>query len=142
MWALQKWLKEAQDRTRAFYERGPQGPTTWILVQGKNFPPDMIAAGDVGGDPVYPCRGFHDVSFSPHFTWQLANGLRANRAPSVRISKAMTSHVQWLLMFHAEVGKASKQFNRGAVVGYGHDEIHVRPASRPLCCACSRWPLL
>lgn len=64
VWALQKWLRDAQERTRIFYERGPQSPVTWLLVQGKTFPDNMIVAGEVDGEPVYVCRGFHDVSIA------------------------------------------------------------------------------
>ncbi|GJE92257.1 carbohydrate-binding module family 12 protein [Phanerochaete sordida] len=65
VWALQGWLKEAQARTADFYEHGPRGPTTWLLVHGKNFPQNMIPGGEENGEPLYICRGFHDGSIQP-----------------------------------------------------------------------------
>lgn len=87
VWALQRWLREAQERTEKFYRNGPTTPTTWLLVQGKNFPRDMIPGGEENGEPLYICRAFHDGSIQP--------------------------------------GKASMNANKGAVIGYGHDEIHL-----------------
>lgn len=62
VWALQQWLRDAQERTQAFYANGPQSPTTWLLVQGKQFPQNMIPGGEENGEPLYIARGFHDVS--------------------------------------------------------------------------------
>ena len=61
VWALQRWLRDAQERTAAFYQNGPTSPTTWLLVQGKSFPQDAIPGGEENGEPLYICRGFHDV---------------------------------------------------------------------------------
>ncbi|EKM54212.1 carbohydrate-binding module family 12 protein [Phanerochaete carnosa HHB-10118-sp] len=62
VWALQRWLREGQDRTENFYRNGPSAPTTWLLVHGKSFPRDLIAGGEEGGQPLYVCRAFHDGS--------------------------------------------------------------------------------
>ncbi|EIW59350.1 carbohydrate-binding module family 12 protein [Trametes versicolor FP-101664 SS1] len=63
VWALQNWVHEAEQRTRDYYERGPRGPATWILVDGKNIPTNIaIVGGEEHGQPHYICRGFHDGS--------------------------------------------------------------------------------
>lgn len=87
VWALQKWLRDGQERTAYFYRNGPSSPTTWLLVQGKNFPQDLIPGGEENGQPLYICRGFHDGGI--------------------------------------QVGKASQTLEKGAAVGYGHDEISL-----------------
>lgn len=65
-WALQGWLREAQERTANFYQNGPTSPTTWLLVHGKNFPQNAIPGGEENGEPLYICRGFHDVRHCIH----------------------------------------------------------------------------
>lgn len=64
-WGLQSWLKNAQMRTQEFYEHGPRGPVTWVLVHGKDFPRDPFPGGEENGETLYICRGFHDVSLRP-----------------------------------------------------------------------------
>ncbi|KAI0357544.1 carbohydrate-binding module family 12 protein [Trametes cingulata] len=88
IWALTNWLQEAEQRTREFYEHGPRGPATWILVEGKNIPTNIaIVGGEEHGQPHYICRGFHEGSL--------------------------------------QIGKASPIFQKGGVIGYAHDEIHL-----------------
>ncbi|KAI0631944.1 carbohydrate-binding module family 12 protein [Trametes polyzona] len=89
IWALQNWLHEAEQRTRDYYEHGPRGPATWVLVEDKNRIPTNIAivGGEEHGQPHYICRGFHEGSL--------------------------------------QIGKASSIFQKGAVIGYGHKEIHL-----------------
>ncbi|TFY81626.1 hypothetical protein EWM64_g2391 [Hericium alpestre] len=59
-WGLQGWLKEAQDRTNLYRRNGPQGPTTWVLVQGKDIPPGALVGGQEHGQPLYIARAFID----------------------------------------------------------------------------------
>ncbi|KAL7279798.1 hypothetical protein ACG7TL_006205 [Trametes sanguinea] len=88
VWALQNWLHEAQVRTQEYYQNGPRGPATWILVEGKNIPTNIaIVGGEEHGQPHYICRGFHEGSL--------------------------------------QIGKASPIFQKGGVIGYAHDEIHL-----------------
>ncbi|KAI0822071.1 carbohydrate-binding module family 12 protein [Trametes gibbosa] len=61
VWALQNWVHEAEQRTRDYYERGPRGPATWLLVDGKNIPTNIaIVGGEEHGQRHYICRGFHE----------------------------------------------------------------------------------
>ncbi|KAF8588707.1 carbohydrate-binding module family 12 protein [Ramaria rubella] len=61
VWALQKWLRDAQARAEAFHRNGPQGPVTWILTNGKNIPRGAILGGqDANGQPVFIARAFHE----------------------------------------------------------------------------------
>ncbi|KAI0328989.1 carbohydrate-binding module family 12 protein [Cubamyces sp. BRFM 1775] len=63
IWALQNWLHDAENRTRDYYQNGPRGPATWILVDGKNIPTNIaIVGGEEHGQPHYICRGFHEGS--------------------------------------------------------------------------------
>ncbi|THG95651.1 hypothetical protein EW026_g6045 [Hermanssonia centrifuga] len=87
VWGLQGWLTDAQRRTQEFYQNGPQGPVTWVLVQDKHVPEGAFPAGEVDGEPLYVCRAFHEGSI--------------------------------------QVGKVSPRLDRGAVIGYGHNEIHL-----------------
>ncbi|KAI0344718.1 carbohydrate-binding module family 12 protein [Trametopsis cervina] len=84
-WGLQSWLKDAQQRTQAFHQYGPQGPVTWVLVQGKNLPPNPFPGGEEHGQPLFISRAFYEGSI--------------------------------------QVGKASRAFDTGAAIGYGHKEI-------------------
>ena len=61
VWARNNWLEEARDRTKAFYNQGPQGPAVWILTQGKTIPNGAIAAGEEHGHKLYSSRAFHEV---------------------------------------------------------------------------------
>lgn len=87
----------------------------------------MIAGGEENGETLYICRGFHDVSYWRLRHIQLLTLPYDNRAASVSVSEHHFIDAS-LLTIYAEVGKASTAFNKGAVIGYGHDEIHVRPA--------------
>ena len=59
----QKWLQDAQARTEQFHRNGPQGPTTWVLVHGKNFPSDMIQGGrEENGSPLFIARAYYEGS--------------------------------------------------------------------------------
>ncbi len=64
VWGLQGWLTDAQRRTQEFYQNGPQGPVTWVLVQDKHVPEGAFPAGEVDGEPLYVCRAFHEVSMA------------------------------------------------------------------------------
>jgi hypothetical protein len=59
-WALQNWLQEATERTRQFNEKGPRGPATWILNEGKHIPQAAILGGEEKSWKLYICRAFHD----------------------------------------------------------------------------------
>lgn len=61
-WGLQSWLKDAQQRTQAFHQYGPQGPVTWVLVQGKNLPPNPFPGGEEHGQPLFISRAFYEGS--------------------------------------------------------------------------------
>ncbi|KAI8971188.1 carbohydrate-binding module family 12 protein [Trametes punicea] len=88
IWALQNWLHDAEMRTRDYYQNGPRGPATWVLVEGKDIPTNIaIVGGEEHGQPHYICRGFHEGSL--------------------------------------QIGKASPIFQKGGVIGYAHDEIHL-----------------
>jgi hypothetical protein len=60
VWALQNWLHEAQARTAAFHQQGPQGPVTWVLANGKHIPAGAIVAGEDSGHQLYVSRAFQD----------------------------------------------------------------------------------
>lgn len=62
-WALQGWLRDAQQRTDEYRRNGPQAPTTWVLTEGHNFPQGALVGGqDDSGKPIYIARGFHENS--------------------------------------------------------------------------------
>ncbi|OBZ69044.1 hypothetical protein A0H81_11214 [Grifola frondosa] len=110
-WQLQGWLREAQARTQRYHQLGPEGPVSWILVEGKTIPSGAIPGGEERGQPLYICRAFHDGS--------------------IRAYPAARAHARadcLCVCVFAEVGKASSVFQHGAVIGYAHKEIHVRPS--------------
>ncbi|THH20807.1 hypothetical protein EW146_g637 [Bondarzewia mesenterica] len=57
-WDLQSWLRDAQQRTDAFRQHGPRGPTTWVLTEGNNIPQGAIQGGHEHGQPLYIARAF------------------------------------------------------------------------------------
>ncbi|GJJ06303.1 hypothetical protein Clacol_000494 [Clathrus columnatus] len=59
-YSQQRWIEEARARTADFHQHGPRGPTTWVLVQGKEIPPSAIVAGRLQGQPLYIARAFHE----------------------------------------------------------------------------------
>lgn len=59
-WGLQNWIQDARARTEVFYREGPKGPTTWVLVEGKNIPDGAITGGEEEGEPQYICRAFFE----------------------------------------------------------------------------------
>lgn len=64
-WALQNWIKDAEDRTRQFKQNGPSGPCTWVLTEGKNIPSGAIVGGEERGVNLYICRAFYDGAIIP-----------------------------------------------------------------------------
>ncbi|KAJ7675116.1 hypothetical protein B0H17DRAFT_1161714 [Mycena rosella] len=94
-WALQNWIHDAEARTAQFRQYGPRSPATWILNHGKNIPQGAIAVGQEHSWTLYICRAFYEG-----FSNRDAHGL-------------------------LEVGKASDAFQKGGVIGFKHDEIHV-----------------
>lgn len=85
MWGAQNWLRDAQQRTQDFHQRGPSGPFVWVLVHGHEIPQGALVGGEVNGEPIYIARAFHEGGI--------------------------------------QVGKCGRPFKKGAVVGYGHDEV-------------------
>ncbi|TDL26191.1 hypothetical protein BD410DRAFT_784255 [Rickenella mellea] len=69
-WALQNWIKEAQNRTAAFFRDGPQEPATWLWSESLGQNPDVrqyvFQAGhkrENGRDtPLFIARAFHHGS--------------------------------------------------------------------------------
>ena len=65
VWALNNWLRDAQARTRAFYNGQTQGPVTWIYTEGKNIPQQAIPGGQEtydrkGFQRLYICRAYYE----------------------------------------------------------------------------------
>ncbi|KAG6820513.1 hypothetical protein H0H93_015986 [Arthromyces matolae] len=54
------WVDEARARTETFHREGPRGPATWVLTQGKDFPPSAIEAGNHHSSPLYISRAYLD----------------------------------------------------------------------------------
>ncbi|KDQ21294.1 carbohydrate-binding module family 12 protein [Botryobasidium botryosum FD-172 SS1] len=73
-WAVSNWLQDAKQRTANFNAHGPQGPTTWVLVQGTSIPRGAIEGGrEKDGTPLYIARcyyegGIHLGKAGRHFT--------------------------------------------------------------------------
>ncbi|KAI0769071.1 carbohydrate-binding module family 12 protein [Trametes elegans] len=62
-WSAQNWLQDAEQRTRDYYQNGPRGPATWLLVHGKDIPTNIaIPGGEEHGERHYICRAFHKGS--------------------------------------------------------------------------------
>ncbi|KAH9998469.1 hypothetical protein BJV74DRAFT_824671 [Russula compacta] len=61
-WGLQGWLREAHARTEEFRNHGPRGPTTWVLVEGReSIPRSAVEAGrDKDNHPIYIARAYYE----------------------------------------------------------------------------------
>jgi hypothetical protein len=61
-WGVQGWLRDAQARTEEFRNHGPRGPTTWVLVEGReNIPRPALEAGrDRDGNSIYIARAYYE----------------------------------------------------------------------------------
>ncbi|KAG5733614.1 Streptogrisin-C, partial [Termitomyces sp. T112] len=81
-----EWINEARARTEQFYRDGPRGPATWLLAQGKDFPPRAIEVGRDNSSPLYISRVYYDGG--------------------------------------KQIGAASGDLEKGAVIGYQHKEHH------------------
>ncbi|KAF6760047.1 carbohydrate-binding module family 12 protein [Ephemerocybe angulata] len=100
------WLAVAERRTEEFGRSGPKGPTTWVLNRGKRIPEGAIVVGKEHDWTLYICRAYHKGTISTH--------------PLFSGSIAQPSHRE----YRSAPGKASDVFEKGAVIGYAHDEIH------------------
>jgi len=61
-WSYNNWLKDAEQRTRAFRSGNYPGPVAWVLNEGKYIPPDAIEGGFERGAPLYICRAYYEAS--------------------------------------------------------------------------------
>ncbi|KAH7100834.1 hypothetical protein BKA62DRAFT_797407 [Auriculariales sp. MPI-PUGE-AT-0066] len=64
-WGAQNWLKDAQECTQRFYQQGPTGPCTWLLVNGNQIPQGAIVGGEEGGNTLYVARSYHEGGVHP-----------------------------------------------------------------------------
>jgi len=60
VWARGNWIEEARARGEELRRNGPQGPTVWVLTQGKRIPNGAIVIGDEHGRSLYSSRAFHE----------------------------------------------------------------------------------
>jgi hypothetical protein len=59
---LTDWVREAQARTDAYYEKGSEQPVTWVLNRGLSIPVGAIEGGrDENGEVFYVARAFQEV---------------------------------------------------------------------------------
>ncbi|QRW01048.1 hypothetical protein RhiLY_00045 [Ceratobasidium sp. AG-Ba] len=57
---LQTWIRSAEERSRAYYERGPTSAVSWVFTHGTEIPRGALVCGaDIDGSPLYVCRTFH-----------------------------------------------------------------------------------
>ena len=63
-WGAQGWLRDAHVRTEEFRNHGPRGPTSWVLVEGRDkIPRSALQAGkDKDGNPIYVARAYFEGS--------------------------------------------------------------------------------
>ncbi|EIW83284.1 hypothetical protein CONPUDRAFT_52155 [Coniophora puteana RWD-64-598 SS2] len=65
VWALSKWLRDAQARRQAYYNGQTQGPVAWIYTEGNNIPQNAIPGGQEtynreGRQILYICRAYYE----------------------------------------------------------------------------------
>ena len=59
--SFKQWVETAQLKTKELLEYGSTSPLVWVLVQGKNIPPNAIVAGEERRQPLYIARTFYEV---------------------------------------------------------------------------------
>lgn len=64
-WGLQNYLQEAEARAAQFRQRGPQGPVTWVLTEGKNIPQGSIVGGTEHDAELWVARAYYDGGIHP-----------------------------------------------------------------------------
>ncbi|KAG6886259.1 hypothetical protein C0993_006669 [Termitomyces sp. T159_Od127] len=66
------WINEARVRTEQFHREGPRGPATWLLIQGKDFPPRAL---EVGREDSWPRDIYEILVGDTHgLRWEPARG--------------------------------------------------------------------
>ncbi|KAF8634863.1 hypothetical protein AX15_000618 [Amanita polypyramis BW_CC] len=55
-----QWVEAAQLNTKELLERGSTSPLVWVLVHGKNIPPNAIVAGEERRHSLYIARTFYE----------------------------------------------------------------------------------
>ncbi|KAG1751615.1 carbohydrate-binding module family 12 protein [Suillus paluster] len=60
VWSQNNWLRDAEQRTKAFRSGNYPGPVAWVLNEGKSIPRDAIEGGFERGAPLYICRAYHE----------------------------------------------------------------------------------
>jgi hypothetical protein len=107
-WGAQSWQTDAYARTEEFRNHGPRGPTSWVLVEGREkIPRSALEAGkDKDGNSIYIARAFFE------------GGTRTFDGPDFFFPS----------VFHLfiEIGKASRGFKEGAAIGYAGSVVEVR----------------
>ncbi|KAG1881378.1 carbohydrate-binding module family 12 protein [Suillus tomentosus] len=61
VWSQGNWLRDAEQRTQAFRSGNYPGPVAWVLIKGKNIPPNAIEGGFERGAPLYICRAYYEA---------------------------------------------------------------------------------
>ncbi|KAG8726588.1 hypothetical protein FRC10_006953 [Ceratobasidium sp. 414] len=57
---FQTWIKNAEQRSRLYYEQGPTSPVSWVFTHGTEIPKGALVCGaDIDGSPLYVCRTFN-----------------------------------------------------------------------------------
>ncbi|KAK2460102.1 hypothetical protein APHAL10511_007868 [Amanita phalloides] len=58
--SFKQWVEAAQLRTKDLQEHGSTSPLVWVLVHGKQIPPNAIVAGEERRQPLYIARTFYE----------------------------------------------------------------------------------
>ncbi|KAG2150416.1 carbohydrate-binding module family 12 protein [Suillus clintonianus] len=59
-WSLSNWIRDAEQRTKAFRSGHYPCPVAWVLNEGKNIPSDAIEGGFERGSSLYICRAYYE----------------------------------------------------------------------------------
>jgi len=123
VWGLQNWLHEAEARTQAFYNNGPSGPTTWLLMnEGDNIPRGAIPGGEQDGKTLFICRGFYEGSLqvgkvAPGFPAVVGYGHKEIKLPKYEILVGDEPALRWV----DHHGHARADHIQGQPVEGGHE---------------------
>lgn len=58
--SFKQWAEAAQKNTRDILDHGSTSPLVWVLVHGKNIPPNAIVGGEERRQPLYIARTFYE----------------------------------------------------------------------------------
>ncbi|KAG9073672.1 hypothetical protein FRC06_011218 [Ceratobasidium sp. 370] len=124
---FQTWIKNAEQRSRLYYEQGPTSAVSWVFTHGTEIPKGALVCGaDIDGSPLYVCRtfnrgGVHFGKAGRHFKKAPAADQFADSFQQIEFYEVLVadeSAVRWETATYPFIVRT---FNGGTLVEGGHE---------------------